>query len=72
MAKRSVKTNKLSALRIPGFTAEAALYDKIPSYRMLQTHINSPSAVELAFYKCWGNVCCDEWGDCIYKGPRFM
>jgi hypothetical protein len=33
MAKKSVKTNELSALRMPGFNAEASLYDSHATYR---------------------------------------
>jgi hypothetical protein len=72
MAKKSVKTREFSAQRTPGFTAEAALYEKVPGYRMLRTDVQPRKGVELAFYRCWGDVCCDEWGDCIYKGPRPM
>ena len=72
MAKKSVKTRELSALRMPGFNAEGSLYDRSASYRMLSTDIQTRSAVELAFWKCWGKVCCDEWGNCINKGPRLM
>jgi hypothetical protein len=70
MAKKSVKTHKLSAFRMPGFTAEAALYDNRPNYRMLRTDTQPEGAVELAFFGCSGNVCCDEWGNCSPKGPR--
>jgi hypothetical protein len=72
MAKKSVKTHDLSALRIPGFNAEASLYDKGASYRMLRTDIQTRSGVGPAFFRCWGDVCCDEWGYCISKGPRLM
>jgi hypothetical protein len=72
MAKKSVKTHDLGVLRIPGFNAEASLYDKRANYRMLRTDIQTRSAVELAFFRCWGNVCCDEWGNCFSKGPRLM
>jgi hypothetical protein len=34
MAKMSVKTSKLSALRMPGFNAGASLYDPRRRYRM--------------------------------------
>lgn len=34
MAKKSVKTHKLSALRMPGFSAEASLYNPRRCYRM--------------------------------------
>jgi hypothetical protein len=72
MAKKSVKTRKISTPRIPGFTAEAALYEKYANYLMLRTVIQTGSAVELAFWQCWGNVCCDEWGDCFTKGRHLM
>ena len=72
MAKKSVKAGALSALRMPGFTAEVALYEKSASYRMVGTKFATGGAVEAAFYRCRGSWCCDEWGDCIYKGPRLM
>ena len=58
-------------MRMPGFTAEAALYKK-SAYRSLNSDVQRPGVVQLAFVRCWGNFCCDEWGNCIYKGPRLM
>jgi hypothetical protein len=59
-------------MKVPGFTAEAALYAKRTNYRMSQTHTKTGGGVELAFFRCWGNVCCDEWGYCIHKGHVLM
>jgi hypothetical protein len=59
-------------MRLPGFTAEAALYQKRVNYRVPSTDIRLGEAVELAFWICRGNYCCDEWGDCIHKGHVLM
>lgn len=59
-------------MKVPGFTAEAALYTKRAIYRTSCTDLLPGGAVEPAFFRCWGNVCCDEWGYCIYKGHVLM
>jgi hypothetical protein len=55
-------------MRMPGFTADMALEKKEANYRTLRTGIQTSAPVEPAFWTCRGNFCCDEWGDCIYKG----
>ncbi len=59
-------------MKMPGFTAEVALEEKRANYRTLRTDIPTRAVVEPAFFRCWGNVCCDEWGYCIYKGHVLM
>jgi hypothetical protein len=59
-------------MKLPGFTAEAALYEKTANYQMSRTDIQAGGAVQLAFWRCWGNVCCDEWGYCIHRGHVLM
>ncbi len=59
-------------MKAPGFTAEATLYEKSANYRMSRTDIQRGGAVEPAFWRCWGNYCCDEWGYCIYRGHVLM
>jgi hypothetical protein len=67
-----MKTKKRPDMKMPGFTAEVTLYEKSASYRMLRTDIQTGGTVVPAFWRCWGNVCCDEWGNCFSKGPRLM
>jgi hypothetical protein len=60
-------------MKVPGFTAEAALQANRHSYRM--SRILGPTAggsVAPAFFRCWGNYCCNEWGYCIYRGHVLM
>ena len=59
-------------MRMPGFTAEAVLDKKGPYYRTLRTTTQTSPTVEPAFWICRGNFCCDQWGNCIYKGRVFM
>lgn len=59
-------------MKIPGFTAEATLYTKKAIYWTSYTDLLPGGVVEPAFFRCWGNVCCDEWGYCIYKGHVLM
>jgi hypothetical protein len=59
-------------MRMPGFTADAALEKKGADYRTLRMVIETGAAVKPAFWACRGNFCCDEWGNCIYKGHVFM
>jgi hypothetical protein len=66
-----MRTKNGSLMRVPGFTAEAALYKK-SAYYGLHSDVQRRGVVQPAFYRCWGNFCCDEWGNCINKGPRLM
>jgi len=65
-----MRTKNIPVMRMPGFAAEAALYKK-SAYRILRSDVQA-HGVEPAFLRCRGNFCCDEWGNCIYKGPRLM
>jgi hypothetical protein len=59
-------------MRMPGFTADAALDKKGADYRALRMDIQTSATVKPAFLACRGNFCCDEWGNCIYKGRVLM
>jgi hypothetical protein len=59
-------------VRMPGFTAEVALEKQETYYRTLRTCIQTAPTVEPVFWTCRGHFCCDEWGDCIYKGRVLM
>lgn len=56
-------------MKMPGFTAEAALKEKDTYYRMQGRDIRASGALEPAFFFCHGYYCCDEYGYCIYRGP---
>jgi hypothetical protein len=53
MAKKSVKTHELSALRIPGFNAEASLYTSPTTYRAGKSSGGTIGAVQPAFDPGW-------------------
>jgi len=61
-------------MRLPGFTAEASLRGIPTSYNTGSTHVNTENgaAVIPQFFRCWGEVCCNEWGYCIHKGHVLM
>jgi hypothetical protein len=59
-------------MRMPGFTADVALDKKEAYYRTSRTGIQTSPSVEPAFWMCHGKFCCDEWGNCIYRGPALM
>ena len=59
-------------MRMPGFTADVTLEKSGTYYRTLRTGVQTSGTVEPAFWSCHGNFCCDEWGDCIYKGHAFQ
>lgn len=52
-------------MQIPGFTAEAALYEKSANYRTSRTHIQAGGAVELAL----ATVCEPTCGCNIFDFP---
>ncbi len=58
-------------MRLPGFTAENALSWTCTSYVLGSTHVSAEigGTVLPQFFFCHGNYCCDEWGNCFYKGP---
>ncbi len=69
MAKKSVKTHQLSAMRTPGFNAEASLYTSPATYRSSGGSAGTIGTVQPAVYKphvprCWcftnrnGNLVC--------------
>jgi hypothetical protein len=55
-------------MRLPGFTAEVALHKtgKLFNAVAIPAAAESQKAVPQLF--CHGNYCCDEYGNCIYKG----
>jgi len=59
-------------MRMPGFTADVALNKNGAGYRALRTDIQASATVKPAFWTCRGNFCCDEWGNCTYKGHVLM
>jgi hypothetical protein len=59
-------------MRMPGFTAEAVLDKKGACYRTSQATLQTSLTVVPAFWTCRGHLCCDEWGNCFYKGHVFM
>ena len=59
-------------MRIPGFTAEAALHWKSLDYQGVRQVLRGRGTVEPAFWWCHGNVCCTDWGYCIYRGHVLM
>jgi hypothetical protein len=67
-------------MHIPGFTAGTSLYTPVRRY---WTGSGIEGSTEKAVMTvmgivpqqnpiCRGNWCCDEWGNCIYKGKRFQ
>jgi hypothetical protein len=61
-------------MRLPGFTAEVSLDGNGAAYMWASTHASSAvgATVLPQFFFCHGNVCCNEWGYCIHKGPVLM
>jgi hypothetical protein len=53
MAKKSVKTHELSALRMPGFKAEMSLYTSPTTYRSAGSLGGSIGAVQPAYGSDW-------------------
>jgi len=56
MAKKSVKTRELSAVRIPGFNAEASFYTSSETYRSSGGSGGTIGAVQPAYLNprvCW-------------------
>jgi hypothetical protein len=79
MAKKSVKTHEARALRMPGFNAEASLYDVSGQYSMAGT---LPISTEgrVVPQGLWVNpvthhlIYCDDTVGCIdlgYRGPIY-
>ena len=58
-------------MRLPGFTAEETLHSKNEIHNGVATPAESQGVVP-QFFKCWGNVCCDEYGNCFHKGHVLM
>jgi len=58
-------------MRLPGFTAEETLRSKNEIHDGIATPAESKGVVP-QFFKCWGNVCCDEYGNCFHKGHVLM
>lgn len=50
---------------VPGFTAEVALGLECNRFRGRQIADVGNGSVELAFWRCWGGICCDEFDYCI-------
>ena len=56
-------------MRIPGFTADQSLSGIRVAYKIASTHANPPTdGAVVPQWFCHGSFCCDEWGNCIYKG----
>jgi len=60
-------------MRLPGFTAEQSLnWTHAPCGRgPTQASLSTAGSVVPQWF-CHGNFCCDEWGNCIYKGRVLM
>jgi hypothetical protein len=60
-------------MRLPGFTAESSYYKTSEDYSGASAppSLQAGSVVPQHFF-CHGNFCCDEWGNCIYKGKVFQ
>ncbi|GEM_PF-5179478 len=62
-------------MSIPGFTAEVSMYTSAELYQGagVQPHgAPQTGVVPQQSPICHGNWCCDEWGNCIYKGRVLM
>jgi len=57
-------------MRLPGFIAEVSLSPTHTSYKAPSAHTSRlVEGIVLPQLFCHGNWCCDEWGNCTYKGP---
>jgi hypothetical protein len=58
-------------MHLPGFTAEFSLSPSHTNYNSHIAYTGGPveGIVLPQFFFCHGRVCCDEWGNCIYRGP---
>jgi hypothetical protein len=75
MAKKSLKTHELSALRMPGFNAEASLYASPATYRSSGGLSRAIGAVQPAigsiqncFKICGGDPGCEQCCVCTRRG----
>jgi hypothetical protein len=60
-------------MRLPGFTAEQSLSWRLAPYKTAGPHARPAKAgTVVPQWFCHGNYCCDEWGNCIYKGRALM
>jgi hypothetical protein len=59
-------------MRLPGFTAELSLGKTSQDYAARTIPASSEAGVIPQYWYCHGNYCCDEYGNCIYKGPHLM
>jgi hypothetical protein len=56
-------------MRLPGFTAEVSLSPARTNYKAASAHMSRVvEGIVSPQIFCHGNWCCDEWGNCIYKG----
>lgn len=58
-------------MRLPGFTAEKALQDNRETYMSVAVPDRQQGVVP-QFFRCWGEVCCNEFGYCIHHGHVLM
>lgn len=61
-------------MRLPGFTATNSLCSTQATYQLANIPGDSQSGgvVQPQLFIQHGNVCCDEWGNCIYKGRNLQ
>lgn len=61
-------------MRLPGFTAENSVGTTSAGFQMSSTHVSGDArgSVVPQYFFCHGNVCCNEYGYCIHKGPVLM
>ncbi len=57
-------------MRLPGFTADRSLRSTSECYNAARVAHTGRlvEGIVLPQLFCHGNWCCDEWGNCIYKG----
>ncbi len=68
MAKKSIKTGKLGSSRMPGFYAEASLYNASVQYRAAGIlPVSTETRVLPQFVFCGRIYCCDDSGNCFRK-----
>ena len=60
-------------MRLPGFSAEEALLEKSKIYiGVVIPGASESQGVVAQFFRCWGEVCCNEFGYCIHHGHVLM
>jgi hypothetical protein len=59
-------------MRLPGFTAEEALRKTGELYNAAAPLVAAESQGVMPQWNCRGNYCCDEFGNCIYRGRRLQ